>query len=99
MKLKDDAIFKEKLIGGLKNGIRNLVNFHPSSQQSEAYQAYLHFDGLVLSKAYQVLDEKEQKSYVSPECFLNFLSKFYIPPCVGKTFRFMEFTFLENALI
>ena len=22
----------------------------------------------------------------------------YIPPCVGKTFQFMVFTFLENAL-
>ena len=99
MKLKDDAIFKEKLIGGLKNGIRNLVNFHPSSQQPEAYQVYLHFDGLVLSKACQVSDEKEQRSYVSPECLLNFLSKFYIPLCVGEIFKFMEFTFLENVLI
>ena len=50
MKLKDDAIFKE-----------NLVNFHASSPMSEN----LHFDGLVLSKAYEVLDEKVQKSYVS----------------------------------
>ena len=25
----------------------------------------LHFDGLLLSKAYKVLDEKVQKSYVS----------------------------------
>ena len=61
MTLKGDAIFKEKLTGGLKNGIRNLVNFHASSRKSEN----LHFDGLVLSKAYKVLDEKVQKSYVS----------------------------------
>ena len=59
--LKGDIIFKETLTGGLKNDIRNLVNFHASSHKSEN----LHFDGLVLSKAYKVLDEKAQKSYVS----------------------------------
>ena len=31
MAWKGDAIFKEKLTGGLKNEIRNLVNFHASS--------------------------------------------------------------------
>ena len=31
MTLESDAIFKEKLAGGLKNDIRNLVNFHGSS--------------------------------------------------------------------
>ena len=36
---------------------------------------------------------------LSPECLLNFLSNFYIPRCVGKFFKLMEFTFLENALI
>ena len=61
MTLKGDAIFKEKLTGGLKNDIRNLVNFHASSRKSKN----LHFDGLVLSKAYKVLDGKVQKSYVS----------------------------------
>ena len=43
----------EKLTGNLKNGIRKLVNFHASS---------LDFDGIVLSKADKVLDEKVQKS-------------------------------------
>ena len=52
---------KEKLTRGLKNDIRNLVNFHASSRKSEN----LHFDGLVLSKAYKDLDEKVQKSHVS----------------------------------
>ena len=59
MTLKGDAIFKEKLTGGLKNGIRILVNSHASSKKSEI----LHFDGLLLSKAYKVLDEKVQKRY------------------------------------
>ena len=27
------------------------------------------------------------------------LKLLYIPPCVGKILKFMEFTFLENALI
>ena len=43
MTLKGDAIFEEKLIGGLKNDIRILVNFHASSPKSES----LHFDGLL----------------------------------------------------
>ena len=61
MTLKGDGVFKELLTGGLKNDIRNLVNFHASRCKSEN----LHFDGLVFSKAYKVLDEKVQKSYVS----------------------------------
>ena len=31
MALKGDAMFKEKLTGGLKNDIRNLVNFYGSN--------------------------------------------------------------------
>ena len=61
MALKRDAIFKEKLTGGLKNDIRNLVIFHATNRKSEN----LHFDGIAFSKAYKVLDEKVKKSYVS----------------------------------
>ena len=62
MTLNGDAKFKEKLTGGLKNDIRDLVNFNMSSLKPEN----LHSDRLVLSKAYNVLDEKvQQKSYVS----------------------------------
>ena len=45
MTLKGDAIFEEKLNCGLKNDIRNLVNFHGNSQKSEN----LHFDGLFVN--------------------------------------------------
>ena len=45
----------------LENGIGNLVDFHASSYKSEN----LHFDRLVLSKAYKVLYEKVQKNYIS----------------------------------
>ena len=55
------AMFKEKFTGGLKNDIRNLINFHASSPKSKN----LHFDDLSLSKVYKVLDEKVRKSYVS----------------------------------
>ena len=58
---KGDAILKEKLTGGLKIDIRNFVNFNANSRRSEN----LHFDGLVWSKAYKVLDETLQKSFVS----------------------------------
>ena len=61
MTLKSDAKFKGKMTRGLKNGIRNLVNFHASSRKSES----LHFHGLLMSKAYEILDEKVQMSYVS----------------------------------
>ena len=56
-----DAKFKGKLTCGLKNDIRNLVNFHASSPKS----GNLHFDWILLSKAYKDLDEKVQKGYVS----------------------------------
>ena len=61
MTLKSCAKFKGKLICGLKSELRNLVNFHASSQKS----GNVHFDGLLLSKSYKDLDEKVQKSYVS----------------------------------
>ena len=57
---KGNAKFKGKLTRGLENDIRNLVNFHKSSRKSEN----LHFNGLLLSKAYKALDEKLQKSYI-----------------------------------
>ena len=60
MTLKGDAKFKGKLAGGLNNDIRNLVNFHVSSQKS----GNLHFGGLLLSK-YKVSAKKVQKSYLS----------------------------------
>ena len=47
MRLKGDAIFKEKLAGGLKNDIRNLINFHASNRKSEN----VHFNRFVLSKS------------------------------------------------
>ena len=46
---------------GLKNDIRNLVNFHASRLKSKN----LHFHGLILSKACKVLGEKVQMSYIS----------------------------------
>ena len=61
MALKGYAKFKGNLTRDLKNDIRNLVNFHVSSGKS----GNLHFDGLLLSKAYKGLHEEVQKSYVS----------------------------------
>ena len=61
MTLKGDVKFKGKLTCGLKNDLRKLVNFHVSSRKF----GNLHFDGLILSKAYKHFDEKVQKSYAS----------------------------------
>ena len=58
MTLKGDAKFKGKLTLDLKNDIRNLINFRACSCKTEN----LHFYGLALSKAYNVLGEKVQKS-------------------------------------
>ena len=52
MTLKGDAKFKRKLTCGLKNDIRNLVNFQANSRKSEN----LHFDWMILSKACKDLD-------------------------------------------
>ena len=60
MTLKGDAKFEGKLTSDLKNDIRKLVTFHASSRKSEN----LHFDRIVLSKAYKYLYEKIQESYV-----------------------------------
>ena len=59
MEIKGDAKFKGKLTCGLREDIRNLVNFHAKSRKSEN----LHFDRILWSKAYEDLDEKVQKSY------------------------------------
>ena len=37
MTLKNDANFKEKLNCGFNYGMRNLVNFHPTTQKSENF--------------------------------------------------------------
>ena len=61
MTLKGAAKFKRKLTCGLKNDIKNLVNFQVSSWKSKN----LHFDWVSLSKAYKYLHEKIQKNYGS----------------------------------
>ena len=61
MTMRGDAKFKRNLTCGLKNDLRNLVNFYTSSLKFEN----LHFDGLLLSSVYKVLHGKVPKSYVS----------------------------------
>ena len=48
MTVENDARLEEKLALGFKNDMTNLVNFNASSGKSEN----LHFDVLLLSKAY-----------------------------------------------
>ena len=43
MTLKSDAKFKEKLTCGFKYGMRNLVNFHPTTQKSENFISMGYF--------------------------------------------------------
>ena len=58
MTLKVDAMFKEKLPGGSKNDIRDLVNFHGSTQNSKN----LHFHGLLLKIVFNFSAKKLVKS-------------------------------------
>ena len=58
MSMKGDAKFKQNLIFELKKDIRNLVNAHVSSRESENLQ----FDQILLTKPYKDFDEKVQKS-------------------------------------
>ena len=53
--------FEEKLSLGSKYYMRNLVNFNASSGTSEN----LHFDVLLLSIAYKVWINTEQRNYLS----------------------------------
>ena len=66
MTLKVDAKFKGKLTHGLKNNIRNLVNFHVNSRKSEN----LPFDQIFLSKAYKILAGKNTEEL----CFMTLKS-------------------------
>ena len=43
MTLKSDAKFKEKLTCGFKYDMRNLVNFHPTTQTSENFTSMGYF--------------------------------------------------------
>ena len=61
MTLKADTKFKGKLSCGLTNGIKYLVNFHVSSEKSEK----LHFDGVLLSKAFTYLATRHRSNFVT----------------------------------
>ena len=43
MTLKSDAKFKEKLNCGFKQDMRNLVNFHPTTQKTENFTSIDYF--------------------------------------------------------
>ena len=43
MTLKSDAKFEEKLTLGSKNDMRNLVNFHPTTQKSRNFTSMGYF--------------------------------------------------------
>ena len=61
MTLKSDPNFEEKLTVCLKNDMRNLMNFNPSSGKSEN----LHFDVLLLSIAYIKFQLKKCRRVIS----------------------------------
>ena len=50
MAMKNDAKFEEDLTCQFKTGMRNLTNFDPSPRKSQN----LHFNGLLLTKVYNV---------------------------------------------
>ena len=52
---------KKNWLFGSKNDMRNLVNFHPTTQKVQKF----HFDWLFLSKVYEVWAKKIQRCYIS----------------------------------
>ena len=50
MTLKSDAKFEEKLTCGLENDMRNLADFHQSTQKCQNWD----FNGILLSKVVNV---------------------------------------------
>ena len=50
MPLKSDAKFEEKLARGLENDMKNLPNFHQSTQKSQIFD----FDGILSFKMYEI---------------------------------------------
>ena len=71
MTLNGDAKFKGKLTRGLKNDIRNLVNFNASSGKS----GNLHVDVPLLSKAFFRSKITKQLSLMILNSDLKFLEK------------------------
>ena len=59
--LKSDAKFKEKLTLGSKNDMRNLVNFHPTTQKSKNFTSMGYF----CPKYMRFELKKIQRSYLS----------------------------------
>ena len=43
MTVKSDAKFEKKLILGFKNDMKNLVNFHPTTQKSKNFTSMGYF--------------------------------------------------------
>ena len=63
MTLKSDAKFKEKLTCGFKYDMRNLVNFHPTTQKSE--DVFLMDSFCPKHTRYKNKNTKIQRSYLS----------------------------------
>ena len=59
MTLENDAKFKEKLTCGFKYDIKDLMNFHPTTQKFKNFT----FDGLFLSKVYEVWAKKNTREF------------------------------------
>ena len=61
MTVESDAKFEEELALDFKNDMTNLVNFNPSSAKSEN----LHFDMLLMSRAYINFQLKKCRRVIS----------------------------------
>ena len=57
MTLKTDATFKEKLTCGFKYDMKNLVNFHPTTQKSKKVFGWVLFVQSIPSLSYKNIEE------------------------------------------
>ena len=60
MTVKNDTKIEEELTCRFKIDMRNLTNFDPSTRKSKK-----HFNGLLVTKVYNVGAKKVQRSYLS----------------------------------
>ena len=65
MKLKSDAKFQEKLTSGFKYGMRNFVNFHPTTQISLIFHffclKYMRFELKITAELYFIRPNTDAK--------------------------------------
>ena len=106
MTLKGYAIFKGKLTGGLKNDIRNLVNFHVSSCKPEGtlkglevtLKVYAKSLTTVLNEVHFILNLYSFPLPLVPQANPSFAEVSHLPPSQAEQLPKLPSLFLLTPL-